>query len=780
MSEIIKPRIDGVPAALASLNQWVVWKLVPKKDKPGKFTKVPYDPKYNIKASSTKSSDWGSFDQACDAYLLGDGYDGIGFVFTANDPFVGIDLDGCFDDAGNLNDDGHEVISLIDSYTERSVSGKGLHVICSARLPGTGHCDRKTGREIYQEGRFFTITAEIVAGKSEIHERQAQVKQIYDKWFGQSSVEQHIATELQWDKSAPVVSLDDLTVEDYTKNLIRHGENASDFLNDDGTVDRSMAMFFVARQMVFSGANKETILTILTEKDYFLAEAALERRGNRSSAIEWVWKYTVAKVFRHLEEEKNLFDSVVEGDITDEEEETVSENNDLADEETESSAEYVKGNFNRNALIYLSQETPLVREEQQFFRYNSKYWEKVDEEKFESDVHIALSKGKGAQGMTMAQINNTIKAVKRFSQRKSFRISPTKLCFKNGVLDLDGWDLGLINETLLPHSPKHWVLNSLNFNYSPKAECPEWMKFLDSVFEGDAERIELLQQWFGYNLIYDYRYQKMLIVCGESRSGKGTITHILRLIVGAANYVGTSLKGFTTDFGLQQMLHAKAIVVPDAIQVEKAKINAVRESLLNITSGDVISINRKHKDYVVGKIPGRITLVANQVPRFADEYDALFNRYMVLPMRVSFAGREDVRLVNKLESEIAGIFNWAVQGLTNLGDKGKFTEPTLGVEEAREMRELANPVKTFIEKFVIPVEDPEVFVSVAEVYDLYERFCEDIDMKPLYSPQFGKRLIKHIPTATSVSKRVDGVVTKVYKAIKLNMEALSEHIHIDF
>jgi len=774
MSRIIEPRISEVPEALASRHQWVVWKSVPKKDRPGEFTKIPYSPK-GYKASSTKRADWGTFDEACDTYLLEGGFDGIGFVFTPDDDFIGVDVDGCFDEDGNLNDDGREVVSLLDSYSERSVSGNGLHVICRGRLPGSGHCDNKTGHEIYQEGRFFTITADIIDGKGVVNERPEQVRELYENWFGAKSVESFIAADFDWDNDAKIISLDELNIDDYTRNLIRNGEGIEDFANHDGQPDRSLAMFFVSRQMVYAGANKETILTILTDDNFYLGMPATERRGNRQSAMEWVWKYTVAKLFRQVEEEKNLFDTMV--DDTEQDEFTIEQTS--TENETTSSkdkVEYVKNNFNRNALLFLSHETPLVRQEQQFYKYNQKYWQKLDDEQFESDVHIAMSRG--AKDMSMGQINNTIKAVKRFATRKTFTISKTKICFKNGVIDFDGWDMGLADLAILPHSPKHWVLNHLDFDYDDTATCPVWDKFLVDVFEGDKDCIRLLQQWFGYNIIYDYRFQKMLIAAGESRSGKGTIMHILQLLVGKDNYVGTSLRAFTTDFGLEGMMHAKSVVVPDAVQVEKSKINSVREALLNITSGDVVSVNRKFKSIAVGHIPARITLVANQVPRFADEYDALFNRYMVLPFRVSFAGREDVRLVNKLEAEVQGIFNWAVKGLMDLGVTGRFIEPKRSLEEAKELRELANPIKTFIEKFIII--DPESKVSVGEVYDLYERFCAEIDMKAIYNKQFGKRMTSILPNVKSVPVRENGTVAKFYSGVRLNMEALSEHIRVEF
>src|SRR5690606_22501901 len=129
------------------------------------------------------------------------------------------DLDSCFDDDGNLKPEAQNAVNLLDSYTEKSPSGKGLHIICRGRLPGGGHCDHRNGREMYQEDRFFTITAEIVGDKADVAKREDAVRELYEDWFGANSVKNYKAGDLQWDDKAPIVDLDSLPINDYTRNL---------------------------------------------------------------------------------------------------------------------------------------------------------------------------------------------------------------------------------------------------------------------------------------------------------------------------------------------------------------------------------------------------------------------------------------------------------------------------------------------------------------------------------------------------------------------------------
>ncbi len=311
---LIPPNLEAVPEELQHYRQWVVWKAVEKEKRDGsvKVTKVPHNPKTGNPASTGNPEHWGTFDDACMAYLM-DGYTGIGFVFTADDPFVGVDLDNCFDEFGSLRDDARRAMDELQSFTEKSPSGKGLHIICKGELPGAGHCDNKAGREMYQEGRFFTITADVLEGLGTVKAGGAALKTLYSDWFGQSASTDatHTAGDLELDPEAPLVSLDDMPIGEDWKALVSDGEGLDIYTDSTGSPDRSTALLAVCQEMVSAGVNVESILTVLTDKEHYLAGAALDRRGgNRESAKQWLWKYTLAKVLADWRELVNLFDDL--------------------------------------------------------------------------------------------------------------------------------------------------------------------------------------------------------------------------------------------------------------------------------------------------------------------------------------------------------------------------------------------------------------------------------------------------------------------------------------
>jgi len=149
----------NIPEALKGLPQWVCWKYAwkeGKEDKPGKWTKPPFEPNGNF-AKSTDSKTYSEFGEALAAYQEEEsGFDGIGFVLTPIDPFVGIDIDHCFVD-GIVTDEAQGIINELDSYTERSPSGAGIRIFVTGTIP---KAVKKDQIEMYAQGRYVTVTGQ--------------------------------------------------------------------------------------------------------------------------------------------------------------------------------------------------------------------------------------------------------------------------------------------------------------------------------------------------------------------------------------------------------------------------------------------------------------------------------------------------------------------------------------------------------------------------------------------------------------------------------------------
>src|SRR5215218_6865967 len=172
---------------MKDLRQWLCWRF---EERDGKPTKVPYDPRTGEKAESTNPKTWTSYEKAV-SECKKHGYDGLGFVFTPEDDLCGVDLDKCLDpETGELEGWAQKIIGELDSYTEISPSGTGVHILVRGELP-TGR-NRKGRFEAYDRGRYFTVTGKHLAGSSQrIENRQEELRAVVRRVFGDESTNGH-------------------------------------------------------------------------------------------------------------------------------------------------------------------------------------------------------------------------------------------------------------------------------------------------------------------------------------------------------------------------------------------------------------------------------------------------------------------------------------------------------------------------------------------------------------------------------------------------------------
>jgi len=153
----------SLPPELFPLPQWVMWQ---KEFRNGKQTKVPYNPNAcDIRASVKDPQTWATFYTCKEKLESNQGkFDGIGFVFTATDPFCGIDLDKCRNpETGEIEEWANEIIKEVGSYTEISPSGTGVHILIKGELPPGRR--RKDKVEMYDRGRYFCMTGDRYSNK---------------------------------------------------------------------------------------------------------------------------------------------------------------------------------------------------------------------------------------------------------------------------------------------------------------------------------------------------------------------------------------------------------------------------------------------------------------------------------------------------------------------------------------------------------------------------------------------------------------------------------------
>jgi putative DNA primase/helicase len=211
-------QVGKIPEELKVLSQWVAWKL---ELRDGKLTKIPINPKTGYNAASDNPETWASFDKAMGYYEQhkGPGCEGIGFMFSKNDPYTGVDLDKCTNaETGEIEPWAQEIINQLNSYTEFSPSATGVHILVRGELPEGG---RKRGHvEMYSSGRYFTVTGKhLNSSLTTIEDRDGELKALHGKVFEKPEKKPEKKTEKEKSTCQPV-NLND-------ENLITKAQKAA-------------------------------------------------------------------------------------------------------------------------------------------------------------------------------------------------------------------------------------------------------------------------------------------------------------------------------------------------------------------------------------------------------------------------------------------------------------------------------------------------------------------------------------------------------------------------
>lgn len=353
------------------------------------------------------------------------------------------------------------------------------------------------------------------------------------------------------------------------------------------------------------------------------------------------------------------------------------------------------------------------------------------------------------------------------------------VAFKNGFLHHP-------SRELLPSTDRLFCTSALDFNFTPEAPPPtEWLKFLHSLWPDDPESITTLAEMFGYLLTDDTSQQKMFMLIGPPRCGKGTILRILEALVGYANRVSPSLASLGTQFGLQPLIGKRLAMISDARLSGRADQQPIVENLLRISGEDTITIDRKNMTAWSGKMAIRFVLASNELPAFSDASAALANRFLPFKFNTSFLGKEDHGLTARLLKELPGIVIWALDGLGRLNQRGYFQRPTSADELAADLVDQTSPIRSFVQEMCIVGEIYQA--DRDELFKAWKTWCEAQGRDHAGTKvSFGRQLSAAFPgikrsqprgngTGSSGANEPSGTRLNLYTGIRMRHDWEADH-----
>jgi putative DNA primase/helicase len=312
---------------------------------------------------------------------------------------------------------------------------------------------------------------------------------------------------------------------------------------------------------------------------------------------------------------------------------------------------------------------------------------------------------------------------------------------QNGLLDID-------SRELYPHTPLYFSTVSVPFPYEPTAPEPHrFFEFLGELWPQETASVDALQEWFGYVISGRVNLQKMLLMIGPTRGGKGVLARILTALIGKRNVCGPTLSSFAGEFGLAPLLGKSLAIISD-VRFSGKGANVVVERLLSISGEDTLTVNRKYHEQVDTRMPTRMHLMSNEMPQLTDASGAIIGRFIVLILTRSWLGKEDHELEQRICEQMSGILNWALEGLARLNrNGGRFTRVPSAEEAIVAMRDLASPVAAFVrERCTLGA---ALQIAVDDIYAVYKLWCAETEHQRSSKPVFGRNLRAACP---SVSK----------------------------
>lgn len=731
-----------IPAELRALRQWVCWKTVVREGKPTKVLITPksgdYARTHNQEGKTyrdTPEDTWDTFDAAIASYNRSKGnYDGIGFVFTADDPYCGVDVDDSREH-GKLSKEAERIVRQLDSYSEVSPSGTGVHIIVRACLPPSGR--RKGHVEMYDQTRYFTMTGLALPGHLEIRNRQVELHALHESIFGKVTAPDF--------KPRPAVNLSLTDAELIEK--ARAAKNGGKFqaLYDFGCValydgDDSRADLALCDMIAFYAGPDESKI------DRLMRSSALYRRKWDREDYS---RRTIAKVLQTRTEfykPNGHFEVKDPAPIVDDTEEPPTE--EKADPLSETQIGDVERVVARHGRDYL-----FCEEQGAWYIWDGRCWSQHLRYRIAEDVKAAV-RSRAREAVNESDEDKSKRLLKYAMKTATakhvddvIRLLKTdkRLQALSRDFDRDPYLLTCLNETVnlkigtgAAHKRDDRITKCTLVEYDPHAECPLWLRFLARILP-DPDVRTFVHRVCGYALTGDVSEQCFFFLHGQGQNGKSVFLDSLLGVFGQYGKPGAPnlLIAKTGDRVPTDVAELAGCRLVTTVEIDEGRHLA--EALVKqMTGGDKMKARFMRQDFFEFPPTHKIFMAANHRPVIRGTDMAIWRRVMLIPFTETITEKEkDPHLTRKLSEERVGILNWCVQGCLEWMNGG--LQPPTNVRAAvSEYRAEQDVRGRFVDDWCI--KDPSATVNATRLYKAFLCWGEKNGEKAETQTAFGRWL----------------------------------------
>lgn len=719
--------LSNIPDELKQLKNWCVWKFEKRN---GKRTKIPFNAETGEFAKSNDKSTWSSYENAVNA----EGVDGIGFFFEP--PYLGIDIDDIDDDlhrfkqGDKLDNIVSEFNEAFKSYTEVSPSGNGLHIIVKGKIPGSRR--RKGNIEMYDSGRFFTMTGKNIGKYKDVTEVSEQVfKTIYNKYLPDNTVK--YPTTNNYQQNIHNLSEIDVINEIYKSKQAKLFDDLMKGNYEPYYTSHSEADMALANILAFWCARDYTQMDSIFRQSNLYRDKWDEKRKNST--------YGEQTLFKAINEANNIYTPKQQ-----------TEDNPLRyalsklfnnQEETK---EYPIRSYDDtgNADRFIDRYGHLYKHSyitNKFYIYDGKKWKvddrgairKLIDEMIES---IKNEKVLHSEDVTEEEAREAFqKYYKKTRGTQSKKNIMNELMHRKTVTpdDFDRDDMlinvangyiDLTSRELYKHDINKMFSQITNTDYTEKMQPAVWLDFLNDIFAGDKAVIRYIQKALGYSLTGSTREQIMFILFGKGRNGKSIFVETIAEILGdySNNMQAKSLmvkKNDNVNTDIARLSKARFVTSSEPNEGFRFDEGLIKQ----LTGGDKVTARFLYTEEFEYTPKFKIWVSTNHKPIIRGTDDGIWRRLVLIPFDVQIPEEKvDKDLKYKLLREAPAILNWMAEGAYMWMQEG-LAMPEKLKEAVQKYRNEMDTLGQFIEDCCKV--DKNISEKVSNLHQAYKTWSND-------------------------------------------------------
>lgn len=751
----MKTEVQNIPQELKALPQWVCWVGADK---------IPKNPATGQNARSNDPKTWGTFEQAvkaCDTFNL----DGIGFMFANG--YFGVDLDHCTDKQDFVD----EFVETLQSYTEYSKSGQGIHIICKGTLPDGAR--RRGNVEMYSAGRYFICTGKLYNPKyTEVRDCTESIKVLHEKYLPSSSPKISGAQTIS-------IDLDDQTVIDKARSC-RTGQLFQMLYsgNWQGVYhSQSEADLALCNQLAFwTGKNPEQMDRIFRTSG--LMREKWDRKTGESTYGRMTINKAIATTMDVYQPQQGRDDTKLalalfrDGKIGAVDEPEEKKDYDLTDTGNahrlyDKFGSVLHYSYNRKKWIYWDGKCWRIDDTGEVKKLADLVCEEIKKQAYlEQDEDSAKELLKWAKHTESSKAKE---AMVKESQHledipanpDAFDVYPEYLNCANGIVNLR-------NGELIPHDP-NFMMSKICYAEYGEGEPNLWLKFLDDVTNHDKELQEYLQRCVGYSLSGYTSEQCVFFLYGMGNNGKSTFLDTLADVFGtySSNVQPETImmKRYGGDGPNSDIARLKSTRF--VISEEPTEGVRLNEGLLKqLTGSSRITCRFLYGDEFEYTPEFKIWLATNHKPVVRGTDFGIWRRLKLIPFEVTIPKEKvDKNLKYKLREEFPQILRWAVEGCIKWQKDG-IKEPQCVKDATADYKQEMDILAGFLDECIIIDYSCRDRIMARDLFQLYSRWAKQNNEYEMSAKKFGMEMTKKLPDKGKSAQGIYYTDVKLTEAAK--------------